>query len=201
MPNTLLTRAVERRPSEVRLAGRILYLVDDADLVTSQLQGQDLGWTPAIPLRDNISTDEITPAYICYYFDETLGDFPYLGFKAGDRFPITRGTVRNGHFVASVAGKRRGKGSSREQSPYAEMCAGIQLVVGESIGRIYRENCQNLGVLATTDFSILEMVKSGQPIPLSAFTEGEGQITKDIIEFGGLFNYNVARLQGKVSAP
>src|SRR5205814_46661 len=125
----------------------------------------------------------------------------YLGFKAGEGFPITRGSVKQGGFVVSVAGKRRGKGSSREQSPYAEMCAGIQLVVGESIERIYRENCQNLGVLATTDFSILDKVKSGRPIPLSAFTEGEGRITTDIIEYGGLFDYNVARLQGKVTAP
>ncbi len=201
MSTSLLSRPVQRRSREVRLAGRILYLVDDADLIATQLAGRDLDWTPSIALLDNISTDEITPAYICYYFDETLGDFPYLGFKAGDRFPITRGSVRQGGFVASVAGKRRGKGSSREQSPYAEMCAGIQLVVGESIERIYRENCQNLGVFVTTDFAILEKVKAGQPIPLSAFTEGEGRITTDIIQFGGLFNYNVARLQGNVSAP
>jgi len=201
MTSNLLTRPVERHAGDVRLSGRILYLVDDADLVTRQLEGADLDWTPAIPLRDNISTDEITPAYICYYYDETLGDFPYLGFKAGDRFPITRGSVKAGGFVASVAGKRRGKGSSREQSPYAEMCAGIRLVVGESIERIYRENCQNLGVLTTTDFSILDRVKRGEPIPLSVFTDGEGQITRDIIEYGGLFNYNVARLQGKVTAP
>ena len=201
MTSSLLNRRVERRPSEVRLTGRILYLADDADLVARQLAGEDVVWTSAVRLRDNISTDEITPAYICYYFDETLGDFPYLGFKAGDRFPITRGSVKQGGFVASVAGKRRGKGSSREQSPYAEMCAGIRLVVGESIERIYRENCQNLGVLATTDFSVLESVRQGRPIPLSAFTDGEGQITRDIIEFGGLFNYNVARLQGTVTVP
>lgn len=201
MVSSLLNRRVERRPSEVRLTGRILYLADDADAVARQLSGEDLAWTPSIKLRDNISTDEITPAYICYYFDETLGEFPYLGFKAGDKFPITRGSVKRGGFVASVAGKRRGKGSSREQSPYAEMCAGIKLVVGESIERIYRENCQNLGVLATTDFKVLESVKQGRPIPVSAFTAGEGQITKDVIEFGGLFNYNVARLQGKVKVP
>ena len=201
MSSDLLTRRVERRPGEVRLRGRILYLADDADVVTQQLAGRDLEWTPSVKLRDNISTDEITPAYICYYFDETLGEFPYLGFKAGDKFPITRGSVKQGGFVASVAGKRRGKGSSREQSPYAEMCAGIQLVVGESIERIYRENCQNLGVLTTTDFSVIDRVKRGEAIPLSVFTEGEGQITRDIIEYGGLFNYNVARLQGRVSAP
>jgi len=176
-----------------------LFLAEDAGLVRQQLEGQDLDWRPSIKLRDNISTDEITPAYICYYYDETLGDFPYLGLKCGDAFPITRGSVKRGGFVASVSGKRRGKGSSREQSPYAEMCAGIKLVVAENIERIYRENCQNLGVLTTTDFGILDKVRRGEPIPLHAFTAGEGEITRGIIEYGGLFNFNVARLQGKVA--
>jgi 3-isopropylmalate/(R)-2-methylmalate dehydratase large subunit len=201
MPTSLLARPVARRPEHVRLSGRVLYLTEDPDLITRQLAGEDLAWSPAIKLRDNISTDEITPAYICYYFDDTLGEFPYLGLKAGDQFPITRGAVRRGGFVASAAGKRRGKGSSREQSPYAEMRAGIQLVVGESIERIYHENCQNLGVLTTTDFSVLERVKRGEAIPLAVFTDGEGRITRDIIEYGGLFNYNVARLQGAVTVP
>jgi 3-isopropylmalate/(R)-2-methylmalate dehydratase large subunit len=78
------------------------------------------------------------------------------------------------------------------------MCAGIKLVVAENIERIYKENCQNLGVLTTTDFAMLERVRRGEPIPLSAFTAGEGEITRGIIEYGGLFNFNVARLQGKV---
>jgi 3-isopropylmalate/(R)-2-methylmalate dehydratase large subunit len=195
----LQTRPVHRLPDRVRLQGRILFLTEDADLVRRQLEGQDLEWTPAVKLRDNISTDEITPAYICYYFDDTLGQFPYLGLKCGDAFPIARGAVKAGGFVASVSGKRRGKGSSREQSPYAEMCAGIKLVIAENIERIYRENCQNLGVLATTDFAIIDKIRRGEEIPLSTFTAGEGEITRGIIEYGGLFNYNVARLQGKVT--
>src|SRR2546429_28200 len=195
----LRSRPVEKLPDQVVLRGRILFLAEDADLVRRQLEGEDIDWRPATKLRDNISTDEITPAYICYYYDETLGDFPYLGLKCGAEFPITRGSVKRGGFVASVSGKRRGKGSSREQSPYAEMCAGIKLVVAENIERIYRENCQNLGVLATTDFSIIDRVRRGEAIPLSAFTAGEGEITRGIIEYGGLFNFNVARLQGKVT--
>src|SRR6266513_3449026 len=144
----LRSRHVEKLPDRVVLGGRIVFLAEDADLVRRQLEGEDIDWQPAMKLRDNISTDEITPAYICYYYDETLGDFPYLGLKCGAEFPITRGSVKRGGFVASVSGRRRGKGSSREQSPYAEMCAGIKLVVAENIERIYRENCQNLGVLA-----------------------------------------------------
>jgi len=192
---------VARRPDRVRFDGRILFLVDDAELLRRQLAGEDLEWPVGVPLRDNISTDEITPAYICYYYDETLGDFPYLGLQAGDEFPVTRGSVRGGGFACSVSGKRRGKGSSREQSPYAEMMAGIRLIVAENIERIYRENCQNLGVLTSTDFSLIERVRRGEEIPLSVFTEGEGEITRGIIEHGGLFDYNVARIQGKVQVP
>src|SRR5207249_518464 len=108
----LRSRHVEKLPDRVVLGGRILFLAEDADLVRRQLEGEDIDWQPAMKLRDNISTDEITPAYICYYYDEILGDFPYLGLKCGEQFPITRGAVKRGGFVASVSGKRRGKGSS-----------------------------------------------------------------------------------------
>jgi 3-isopropylmalate/(R)-2-methylmalate dehydratase large subunit len=196
-------RTITKVPDQLRLEGRILYLTEDPALVTRQLGGEDLDWapTPSLKLRDNISTDEITPAYVCYYYDETLGEFPYVGLKCGEEFPITRGAVKSGGFVVSVSGKRRGKGSSREASPYAEMCAGVRLVIAESIERIYRENCQNLGVLTSADFSLIDRIRRGEAIPLSVFTESEGEITRGIIEHGGLFQYNVARLQGTVSVP
>ncbi len=199
MLQALRSRRVAKLPSEVRLTGRVLFLTEDAGLLRQQLAGRDLDWRPAMKLRDDISTDEITPAYICYYYDDTLGDFPYLGLKCGEEFPVGRGAVKQGGFVASVSGTRRGKGSSREQSPYAEMCAGIKLVIAENIERIYRENCQNLGILTTTDFATIDRVRRGEPIPLSVFTAGEGEITRGIIEYGGLFNFNVARLQGRVT--
>jgi len=210
MIKDLLDRPIEKRPTILRFDGRILFLLDDAELVRAQLfEGQDLDLTDEVRdrLRDQISTDEITPAYICYFYDETLGDFPYLGLRTTDRstgeteYPVTRASVRNGGFVCSVAGKRRGKGSSREQSPYAELMAGVQVVVAESIERIYNENCQNLGMLTTTDFSVLERIKAGEDIPLSVFTEEKDEITREIIEYGGLFEFNVARLQGKVTLP
>ena len=152
MLESLKSRPTPKLPDQVKFEGRILFLTQDPALLAAQLQGRDLEWNPSIPLRNDISTDEITPAYICYYFDETLGQFPYLGLKAGEEFPIGRGAVKGGGFAVSVSGKRRGKGSSREQSPYAEMMAGIRLVIAENIERIYRENCQNLGLFTSTDF-------------------------------------------------
>jgi len=204
--NSLLDRKIEKRPDRVRLHGRILFLTEDPELIKKQLAGWDLAWDTAHPeknpkLRDDISTDEITPAHICFFFDETLGEFPYTGLKCGAETPIRRGDVKRGGFVAAVSGKRRGKGSSREQSPYAERSAGIQLVIAENIERIYRQNCQNLGVLTSTNFGLIDQIRRGEEIPLREFTAGEDEITRQVIEYGGLFPFNVARLQGKVSVP
>ena len=201
MIESLLTRKVEKRPSKVQLNGRILFLAEDPALVRSQLEGTDLDPENIPALRSDISTDEMTPAYICYYFDETLGEFIYLGLKCGDQFPIKRNDVKNGGFIASVSGKRRGKGSSREASPYAEIAAGIRLVIAENHERIYQQNCQNLGLLTSTNFDLIARVASGEEIPLEEFTRGEDEITRQIIEYGGLFPFNVARLQGKASIP
>ena len=206
MEPSLLTRTVEKRPDQVRLQGRILFLTEDPELIRRQLAGEDLPWDTRNPqnnpkLRDDISTDEITPAHICFFFDETLGEFPYTGLKCGNELPIKRGDVKKGGFVAAVSGKRRGKGSSREQSPYAELCAGIKLVIAENIERIYRQNCQNLGVLTSTDFSLIERVRNGEEISLSEFTRDEDEITRQVIEYGGLFPFNVGRMQKKVFLP
>ncbi len=204
--NSLLERKIEKRPDGVRLQGRILFLTEDPELIRRQLAGEDLPWDTKNPannpkLRDDISTDEITPAHYCFYFDETLGEIPYLGLKCGSVTPIGRGDVKRGGFVCAVSGKRRGKGSSREQSPYAEMCAGIQVVIAENIERIYKQNCQNLGLLTSTNFALIARIRSGEEIALSEFTAGEDEITRQVIEYGGLFPFNVARMQGKAFLP
>jgi 3-isopropylmalate/(R)-2-methylmalate dehydratase large subunit len=203
---SLLTRSIQKRPDTCKFEGRILFLTEDPELIRRQLAGEDLPWDTKNPqnnpkLRDDISTDEITPAHICFFFDEKLGEWPYTGLKCGNEVPIKRGDVKKGGFVAAVSGKRRGKGSSREQSPYAELSAGIKLVIAENIERIYKQNCQNLGVLASTDFSLIDKVRAGEVIPLKNFTEGEDDITRQIIEYGGLFPFNVARMQKKVFLP
>jgi 3-isopropylmalate/(R)-2-methylmalate dehydratase large subunit len=204
--NSLLERKIEKRSDKVRLQGRILFLTEDPDLIKRQFAGEDLPWDTRNPannpkLRDDISTDEITPAHYCFYFDETLGEIPYLGLKCGNVLPVGRSEVKKGGFVCAISGKRRGKGSSREQSPYAEMCAGIRLVIAENIERIYKQNCQNLGLLTSTNFSLIDQIRAGEEIPLSEFTAGEDEITRQVIEYGGLFPFNVARMQKKVFLP
>ena len=206
MSSSLLTREVTKRADRLRLRGRILFLTEDPELIKKQLAGWDMPWDTKNPaanpkLRDDISTDEITPAHFCFYFDQTLGEIPYAGLKCGGVAPIGRNDVKRGGFVCSVSGKRRGKGSSREQSPYAEMCAGIQVAIAENIERIYKQNCQNLGLLTSTNFSLIDRIRAADEIALSEFTAGEDEITRQVIEYGGLFPFNVARMQGKVFLP
>src|SRR5208282_3143560 len=83
----------------------------------------------------------------------------------------------------------------------AEMCAGIQVAIAENIERIYKQNCQNLGLLTSTDFSLIDRIRAGEEMALTEFTQGEDEITKQVIEYGGLFPFNAARMQGKVVLP
>ena len=187
---------------------RILYLTEDAGLLMRQLAGEDLAWNPNDPaqkLRDDVSTDEMTPGWVCFHHDEKLGRFVYLGLTCRDGNeqvqPVGEGAVRAGRFVASVAGRRRGKGSSREQAPYAELAAGIRIVVAESFERIYLQNCVNLGLLPTTDFAVLELLSRGEEVPVERFTEGLDPVTAEIVRRGGLAPFNRARLAGEVVLP
>src|SRR5712692_9441135 len=99
MIESLLGRKVAKRPAKVQLTGRVLFLAEDPATVRAQLEGKDLEIQNIPALRNDISTDEITPAYICYHFDETLGEFVYIGLKCGDEFPIKQNDVKNGGFI------------------------------------------------------------------------------------------------------
>ncbi|PRE52584.1 aconitase family protein [Burkholderia multivorans] len=183
-------------PKTVRFDGRILFLSQDPCAIERQLLGEDVSLEDAVPLRTDISTDEITPANICYYYDEKLGDYPYVGLDCGGRRPVAPRSVKAARFAVAVAGRRYGKGSSREASPYAEWCAGIRLVIAESFERIYRQNCHNLGLLTSTDFGLIARIRRGEEIPLEEFTRGEDALTAELIRRSGLFRLAEARRAG-----
>jgi 3-isopropylmalate/(R)-2-methylmalate dehydratase large subunit len=181
----------------IRFTGRVLYLSCSPEAVRRQLAGENLTLAECLPLRDDVSTDEITPTTISLVYDERLGRYPYVGFEAGGEMPIGTDAIKNGGFGITVAGKRYGKGSSRESSPLAEMSAGIRLIVAESFERIYRQNCDNIGIMTTTDFSVLDRIAAGEAIPLEEFLRGRDQLTQDIIRSGGLLPYSKAHLSGR----
>lgn len=187
-------------PGLLRFPGRVLFLSRDADAVRRQLAGEDLDAGQAGPLRDDVSTDEITPAWVCYHVDEKLGDYPYVGLACGAERPVAAGSVRAAGVSVVVAGRRYGKGSSREASPYAEWLAGVRLVIARSFERIYRQNCRNLGLLTSTDLSLVDRIRRGEPIPLEAFTRDEDPFTAEVVRRGGLFAFTRARLRGEIPA-
>src|SRR2546423_4544053 len=189
----------EKRPARIRFDGRVLFLTEDVSLIRRQLEaGEDLEFDPARPLMNNISTDEITPGWVCFYYDETLGEYVYVGMREG---AVRKDEVKRGGFRVVVSGLSKGCGSSRETAPFAEKAAGIELVIAKTIEKIYGQNSQNIGLLTSTDFRLIERIRRGEEIPLAEFTRGLDAISKAIVEYGGLFNYNKARLAGHVSPP
>ena len=182
----------------VRFGSKILFLYDDPDLVRRQLGGEDIGWDPERKRVDNISTDEITPAWVCFYFDETLGEYSLVGLRGGS---VERGAIQQGGFEVIVSGKSKGCGSSRETAPYSEQAAGIRLVIADNIEKIYGQNSQNIGLLTSTDFGLIPRILRGEAIDLEEFTRGLDPVAADIVRMGGLFAYNRARLAGQIRPP
>jgi 3-isopropylmalate/(R)-2-methylmalate dehydratase large subunit len=201
---------IEKRATNPKFTGRILFLTEDTSLIRQQLEAAgderarlegELAERLAnddLTLMSNISTDEITPGWVCFYYDETLGQYVFVGMREG---AVKKDEVKNGGFAVVVSGLSKGCGSSRETAPYAEKAAGIQLVIAQSIEKIYGQNSQNIGLLTSTDFTLIERIRRGEEIPLTEFTKGLDPIAQKIVEHGGLFNYNKARLAGEVLPP
>ena len=163
------------RPEHLKFSGRILFLTEDTLLIRQQLEavGDERERLEAelarrlmsddLPLMSNISTDEITPGWVCFYYDETLGQYVYVGMREG---AVKKDEVKAGGFSVVVSGLSKGCGSSRETAPYAEKWAGIELVIAKSIEKIYGQNSQNIGLLTSTDFGLIERIRRGEEIPL-----------------------------------
>ena len=74
--------------------GRVLFLSAQPEWVRAQLEGRDLSLQAALPLRDDVSTDEITPVTVMMSYDSRLGRYPYVGLKCGDERPVATDAVR-----------------------------------------------------------------------------------------------------------
>jgi len=77
------------------------------------------------------------------------------------------------------------------------MCAGIKLVIAENIERIYGRIARTWAfwrrpISRSSTKSAAARRSRSRPSP-----RVRAEITRGIIEYGGLFNYNVARLQAR----
>ena len=101
------TDQITRRADQVRFNGRILFLTEDTSLIRRQLEAtgaeakaleDELAqrlMNDDLPLINNISTDEITPGWVCFYYDETLGQYVYVALRDG---AVKKDEVKNGGF-------------------------------------------------------------------------------------------------------
>jgi len=169
--------------------GRILFLCADPERVRAQLAGRALDRAAAGALRNEISTDEITPLPSVVHFDATLGRHAHTGFTAGGERPIARDALRAAGIEVLVAGKRYGKGSSREHSPLAELSAGVRLVIAESFERIYRQNADNLGLFTSTDLGLVPRLQRGEALTQDELLAGRDPQAAAILRAGGLLAY------------
>ncbi|MDB5850362.1 MAG: 3-isopropylmalate dehydratase [Rhodoferax sp.] len=172
---------------------RVLFLSADAEPMRRQLAGEPLAADTAGALRDDVSTDEITPVAIMSHYDESLARFAYTGLRAGD-FALPAGAVQAGGFSVAVAGRRYGKGSSREHSPAAEKWAGIRLVIAESFERIYRQNADNIGLFTATDPGLVRRIQAGEAIPVETLLADRDALAAGILQSGGLLRFGQAHL-------
>jgi len=129
-------------------------------------------------------------------FDERLAEHCLTGFRGGT---IGLGAVQRGAFQVLVGGENFGCGSSRETAPYAQLLAGIKLVVAPSFGRIYRQNAQNIGLFTTADFGVLERLGRGEPLDTATLADDDDPVARAIARHGGLLAYARSRLAGDVA--
>ncbi|MGH3622963.1 MAG: aconitase family protein [Sciscionella sp.] len=182
--------SADGRDRTIRLRGNVLVVTEDPEILAAQLDGSST-LAPAellrTPLRNNISTDEIIPGWCCYWYDEKLGDYAYLGLR--DR-KFGEGSLKAFAPQVIVSGDAKGCGSSREHAVYAEKYAGVELVFARSFERIYQQNCRNIGIITCDDFDVLAALLAGAELPLAAFTRSANEIERAIIDLGGLFGFN-----------
>src|SRR5256884_9295450 len=180
---------VSQLPERVKFTGRILFLTEDTSIIRQQTEalGHERERLEAelsrrlmgdnLPVMSNISTGEITPGWVCFYYDETLGQYVYVGMREA---AVKKDEVKAGGFSVVVSGLSKGCGSSRETAPYAEKWAGIQLVIAKSIEKIYGQNSQNIGLLTSTDFGLIERIRGGGEIALEEITKRVDPLSRDI---------------------
>lgn len=183
---------------EFALTGRVFYLTKDPGLIRAQIKGEDIGPVSQNQLRDRISTDEIAPSTTCMRFSdaESLGKYLLTGI------PEINQNDLKGKFQALVVGKSFGRGSSREHAQLALKGAGIELVIADSIERIFNDNCTNYGIYTlTSDSSQAAQILQNRKIDIESLLSSKDIISQEIAKYDGLLPYTKARLEGNIKLP
>ncbi|TCU03652.1 hypothetical protein [Rhizobium sullae] len=98
------------RADGFRLDGRILILGTAPGAVEHQLAGQDLTLAEAGPLRDKISTNEITPLPALLHYGKALARESHTGTRIGNDTPLVQGVFEDRAVIVLVAGYAMARG-------------------------------------------------------------------------------------------
>jgi len=114
---------ITQRPDHISFSGRILFLTEDTSLIRKQLEAEGDAAAALetelfgrllnddLPLMSNISTDEITPGWVCFYYDETLGEYVYVGMREG---AVQKDEIKKGGFARA---QKTGQHGDRNRTP------------------------------------------------------------------------------------
>ena len=179
----------------MKLTGRVLYLTDDASLLSSQLEGKDLAFGGQ-PLHYGVNTDLMISGAACTlgYTGGVLGPYFLENFKE----VVQKDGVLNGGFQVVVGGDAYGSGSSREVAVVAHQGAGIELVVARSFQRIFQENMVYGGMPFTTDLGVVDRLRAGEDVDTRRFFEDLPSFFRSVAEGGGLLEFGKRLLAGGV---
>ena len=107
------------------------------------------------PLRDDVSTDEITPLPAMVHFDARARRHRVHRLHGGgERFRSACDALRRAGFGVHRRRPALRQGHARASTARSPSCsAGVRLVIAESFERIYRQNADNLGLLTSAPTS------------------------------------------------
>ncbi|MBI31889.1 MAG: aconitate hydratase [Euryarchaeota archaeon] len=152
-------------------------------------------------LLDDINTDVMTPAWVCFDHDPAkIAENAYAGLIHNGERVFKEGALKNGGFKVIVSGHRKGTGSSRETAPQCERWSGIRIVIAASFAPIHERNNINLGQLMG-DHGMLIRLQRGEEISLNEFTKKYDSVTKLILENGGILPFAKVLKEGGVDLP
>jgi 3-isopropylmalate/(R)-2-methylmalate dehydratase large subunit len=181
---------------------RVLYLTKDPERIRAQVAGTlTLRMADLRPdeLLDNINTDAMTPAWVCFDYDpREIAKNAYAGLIVGGERVFPPGALHD--FEVIVAGAQKGVGSSREQAAQCEVFSGSRLAIASSFAPIHARNNINIGQLMG-DHAMIARLEAGERVELSEFTRGHDAITTLIIESGGLLPFCARLAKKQISVP
>lgn len=108
--------------------------------------GQHLQAGVSLKARDNVSTDDITPASA--EFSSMRSNIPLMSQYCYHRYdPTFAERAKQMEKSIIVGGENYGQGSSREHAAINPMYLGVKCVIAKSIARIHKGNLVNHGII------------------------------------------------------